>query len=147
MKTLQKKIKFKNSGDKTKGVLSTLDLTPVVDIVFNLLIFFALSLNFAATSGGINLKLPTASSSDPIKSEEITINLTSDGGVYLNDKSSSLNEIRTRLHDTPDKSSLVIIRADGSVQHSRVVEAMDLVKSEGFSRLAIAVERKNSTDN
>lgn len=59
----------------------------MVDVVFNLLIFFALSLNFAATSGGINLKLPTASSSDPIKSEEITINLTNDGGVYLNDKS------------------------------------------------------------
>lgn len=139
---MPRKLKFKNGNSRTKGILTTLDLTPVVDVVFNLLIFFALSLNFAATSGGINLKLPSASSSEPIKSEQITINITEQGDVFLNDKSASLEEIRERLQDTPDKSSLVIIRADSGVVHGKVVEAMDLVKSEGFSRLAIAVERR-----
>lgn len=144
---MPKKVKFKKDNNKTRGILSTLDLTPIVDVVFNLLIFFALSLNFAATSGGINLKLPTASSSEPIKSEQITINLTREGNIYLNDKTSSMKEIREKLRNTEDKSSLVIIRADGSVVHSKVVETMDLVKSEGFSRLAIAVERRSPSGN
>ncbi len=144
---MTKKVKFKKENNKTRGILTTLDLTPVVDVVFNLLIFFALSLNFAATSGGINLKLPTASTSEPIKSEQITINLTQEGKVYLNDKSSSMEKIRERLRNTEDKSSLVIIRADSSVVHGKVVETMDLVKSEGFSRLAIAVERRAPSNN
>lgn len=144
---MPKRVKFKKDNNKTRGILSTLDLTPIVDVVFNLLIFFALSLNFAATSGGINLKLPTASSSEPIKSEQITINLTREGNIYLNDKTSSMKEIREKLRNTEDKSSLVIIRADGSVVHSKVVETMDLVKSEGFSRLAIAVERRGPSGN
>lgn len=137
-----KKVKFRKDNSRTKGILNTLDLTPVVDVVFNLLIFFALSLNFAATSGGINLKLPSASSSEPIKSEQITINLTEEGKIFLNDKVSDLEKIRDRLQDTPDKSSLVIIRADSGVKHGKVVDVMDLVKSEGFSRLAIAVQQK-----
>jgi len=142
-----KRIRLKKENNKTKGLLTTLDLTPVVDVVFNLLIFFALSLNFAATSGGINVKLPKASSAEPIKAEQITINLTEDGKIYLNDKPSSREAVRKKLKDTKNKSSLVIIRADDNVRHGKVVEAMDLVKSEGFSRLAIAVQQKNSNGN
>lgn len=142
-----KRIRLKKENNKTKGLLNTLDLTPVVDVVFNLLIFFALSLNFAATSGGINVKLPKASSAEPIKSEQITINLTEDGKIYLNDKPSSNDEVRKKLKETKNKSSLVIIRADDNVRHGKVVEAMDLVKSEGFSRLAIAVQQKNNNNN
>jgi biopolymer transport protein ExbD len=44
-------VRFRKEDESKKGLASTLDLTPIVDVVFNLLIFFALSLNFAVTSG------------------------------------------------------------------------------------------------
>lgn len=134
-------MRFRKDTEGSTGILSTLDLTPVVDVVFNLLIFFALSLNFAATSGGININLPQAGTAEPVRADKITINLTEAGNIYLNEKPATREDIIDKLRDTEDKNSLIIIRADNRVDHGRVVATMDLVKSEGFSRLAIAVEK------
>jgi len=134
-------MRFRDGNGKKKGLGAAVDLTPIVDTVFNLLIFFALSLNFAATSGGINVNLPKATSADPLKSEPLTVNLTKDGKLYLNDKITTLEELSESLEKNQNKQSLVIIRADDSVPHGRVVGVMDTVKTQGFSRLAIAVKQ------
>lgn len=126
-----------------QGVLSNLDLTPVVDVVFNLLIFFALSLNFAAQTSGIKVKLPKASAAEQVKTKDITINLTNEGKLFLNDEEVDTKSIIEKLKKIEKKDILVIIKADNSVNHGSVVETMDIVKSNGFSRLAIAVERKD----
>ena len=138
---------FTPKSNRRLGAFSNLDLTPMVDVVFNLLIFFALSLNFVTSSGGINVKLPEASSAKPIKSENITINLTKTGQIYYNKEASSIKQIKKKLKDVKDKNSLVIIRADDQVEHGKVVEAMDVAKSEGFSKLAIAVQKEEQPQN
>ncbi len=134
-------MRFRKQKNGKAGSGATLDLTPVVDVVFNLLIFFALSLNFAATSGGINVKLPSASSAEPVKTEQLTINLTQAGQVYYNDKEIKIDDLSSKLESIEDKDSIVIIRADNTVPHGQVVEVMDIVKTEGFSKLAIAVDQ------
>jgi biopolymer transport protein ExbD len=118
-----------------------LDLTPIVDVVFNLLIFFAVTLSFAATSGGINVKLPTASSADPVETEEITVNLTEDGKLFYNDTSVDIEGLAAKLKEVKNKESVIIIRADNTVPHGKVVQVMDTVKSEGLSKIAIAVDQ------
>jgi len=134
-------MKFKHS--KAKAVSSlTLDITPVVDVVSNLLIFFALTLNFV-TSAGIKVNLPTASStSEPVK-ENITISLDKDGSVFYNEDQVSFAELRQYLKDADDKGPIVIIKADSKVFHGQVVQVMDMAKSAGFFKLSIAVEKKN----
>lgn len=134
-------MRFRKQKNRKAGSGATLDLTPIVDVVFNLLIFFALSLNFAATSGGINVKLPSASSAEPVKTEQLTINLTQAGKVYYNDNEIKIDDLDSKLQSIDDKDSIVIIRADNSVPHGQVVQVMDIVKSEGFSKLAIAVDQ------
>jgi len=134
-------MKFKRQASRKLNAITTLDLTPMVDVVFNLLIFFALSLNFVASSGGINVNLPEASSAKPIKTENITINLTKGGKLYYNKEVATKEEIKKNLNEVTDKSSLIIIRADNEVEHGKVVEAMDLAKVEGFTKLAIAVDQ------
>ena len=133
-------------NNKRVGTFSHLDLTPMVDMVFNLLIFFALSLNFVTATGGINIKLPEASSAKPLKSENITINLTKTGKIYYNKQPVSVNVVKKKLRGVKDKSSLVIIRADDLVEHGKVVQVMDIAKSAGFSKLAIAVQKEGSGD-
>jgi len=124
-------MKFRKQKNEKTGIGSTLDLTPIVDVVFNLLIFFA----------------PSASSAEPIKSEQLTINLTQAGQVYYNDKEINIDDLPSKLQDIEDKDSLIIIRADNSVPHGQVVEIMDIVKTGGFSKLAIAVDQaKGSLD-
>jgi len=137
-------MRFRKENRNKGGLGAGVDITPIVDTVFNLLIFFALSLNFAATSGGINIKLPQASSAEPVKADQLTINLTKDGKLYLNDKIITLDKLSETLEKNQNKESLVIIRADSLVPHGRVVEVMDTVKTKGYSRLAIAVEHAPS---
>ena len=135
-------MKFRKQAKKSRlNSITSLDLTPMVDVVFNLLIFFALSLNFVASSGGINVNLPEASSAKPIKTENITINLTRSGKIYYNKEIATKAQIKQKLKEVKDKSSLIIIRADNEVEHGKVVEAMDIAKIEGFSKLAIAVDQ------
>lgn len=123
-----------------------IDLTPIVDVVFNLLIFFAVTLSFAATSGGINVKLPTASSADPVETEEITVNMTEDGKLFYNDTSVDLAGLAEKLKEVKNKESIIIIRADNTVPHGKVVQVMDTVKSEGLSKIAIAVDQAPPPD-
>ena len=137
---------FKSKKINNKGVGSALDLTPVVDVVFNLLIFFALSMNFAAASRGIDVKLPSASSAKAIKSDQITVNLTKEGATYLDDKKINIDELEKKLKEKADKKALIIIRADSDVEHGRVVKIMDIIKSQGFNRIAIAVDAETQTE-
>jgi len=130
---------FKSKKINNKGVGSALDLTPVVDVVFNLLIFFALSLNFAAASRGINVKLPSASSAKIIRSDQVTVNLTKEGHTFLNDKKITLEQLGPMLKEKADKKSLIIIRADKDVELGRVVKVMDIIRSQDL-RIAIGVD-------
>ncbi len=137
---------FRSKRNNNKGVGSALDLTPVVDIVFNLLIFFALSLNFAAASRGIDIKLPSASSAKTIRSDQVTVNLTKEGLIYLDDKKITLEQLGPMLKEKADKKSLVIIRADSDVEHGKVVRIMDIIKSQDLNRIAIAVDVETQTE-
>ncbi len=135
-------MKFRRSKAETVSSL-TLDITPLVDVVFNMLIFFALTLNFAMSDSiKVNLPASSAKASKP-PAESIKISIDKDGTVFYNEDTASLKEVRQYLRSTSDKRSVVIIRADTQVLHGKVVQIMDMAKSEGFSKLSIAVERKN----
>jgi len=133
---------FRVRNSKKSGTGSSIDLTPVVDIVFNLLIFFALSLNFAAASRGIDIRLPSSSTAETIRSDQVTVNITKEGEIYLDDKPININQLGKSLKEKTHNKSLVIIRADTSVEHGRVVTVMDIIKSQGLNRMAIAVDDK-----
>ena len=120
---------------------SAIDLAPVVDVVFNLLIFFALTLNFAISSG-IKVNLPKASG-EIVEVKDVNINISKDGKIYFNDRMlPSTEAIEGELKKISDKDTLIIIRADSQTMHGPVVKTMDLAKINGFSKIAIGVEPK-----
>lgn len=117
-------------------------MTPMIDIVFLLLIFFLLTTNFI-TQEGINVNLPQAKSASPQTQEEITIYITREGCVFL--KNEEVNEaqlyklLKSLIGD--DSGKYVTIKADNQVVLNAVVKVMDIVKSSGAERLCIATER------
>lgn len=130
---------FRKPTDSDKK--SAIDLAPIVDVVFNLLIFFALTLNFAISSG-IKVNLPKASG-EIVEVKDVNINISRDGKVYFNDRMlPSTEAIEGELKKIPDKDTLIIIRADSQTMHGPVVKTMDLAKTNGFSKIAIGVEPK-----
>ena len=119
-----------------------LDITPVVDTVFNLMIFFALSLNFISIPG-IPVNLPRASSfAEAPRAREVTVSVTREGELFVEGRRVTAAELKTeftrRAAEEPD--TLVVINADGDSTHGAVVEVMDLARGAGLPRLAIATK-------
>ena len=126
---------------RKSGGKSGIDLAPIVDVVFNLLIFFALTLNFAISSG-IKVNLPKATG-EIVETKDVNINISKDGKVYFNDVlMPSANSLKRELGKIHNKNTLIIIRADSEAMHGPVVSTMDMAKTQGFSKIAIGVEPK-----
>lgn len=129
-----------NFRKKNHRETSQLDMTPLVDVVFNLLIFFMLSTTFVTTPG-IKINLPEASSKElKVQEKEVRIALTKSGKIYLNRKLVSLGDVRNILKRKAriNPKMLVIIQADEQVIHGKVVQIMDIAKTSGLNKLAIA---------
>ena len=126
---------------------ASLDITPIVDTVFNLLIFFALSLNFIVTPG-ITVDLPESITEEIIRErEELIVVMDKDNNIFIDENTVSIDQLVTIFRNAAQKSkdTLVIIQADQEVAHGNVVRMMDRAKEAGLARLAIATAMKNKT--
>jgi biopolymer transport protein ExbD/biopolymer transport protein TolR len=121
-----------------------IDLTPMVDVVFLLLIFFMISTTFVE-SPGISIKLPEASSQSVEREpQELKIYLSRDGDVYYLDRKISINDYKELLaeHRSNADTTTILLLADQESRHGKVVTLMDLARDAGFVKLAIATEQR-----
>jgi len=120
------------------------DLTPMVDVVFLLLIFFMISTTFVETPG-ISVQLPESSSQREIKvPEEFKVQVSKEGEIFIGEERLSLEELRVRLAGYGAKAGEMnfALYADREARHGRVVQVMDLAREAGFGKLAIATEQR-----
>ena len=121
-----------------------IDITPIVDTVFILLIFFALSLNFTKNTS-LDIKLPKITSNKtPLQNDKIIINITKDEIIYLNNKlvDNIYNLKKTLSKLKKIEKTDLIIEADINVKHGKIVEIMDTCKTSGINNIAIAAHIK-----
>jgi biopolymer transport protein ExbD len=141
-------VNFRDLPSRKRAVEFRIDVTNLVDIAFLLIIFFTLSTSFAPSvkgGPGISVDLPKANAKeiDTDKKTSILV-LTKDNLTILDGKSISQQEMETRLREISQsaKDITLIIQADKTVPHGRVVSAMDTAKGVGIARLAIATVEK-----
>ncbi len=114
----------------TGSALSQLSLTPLIDIVFLLLIFFLVATRFSEEERELDVLLPEASEAQPLTSKprELFINIDEDGRYYVTGKIVTLGELQPLLHaayvNNPGRAS-VVIRADRRCRWEFVVSAMN----------------------
>lgn len=119
-----------------------IEITPLVDMVFLLLIFFMLSTTFIVTPG-IKVNLPRASAEKVTREKkEVRLVITKDNRVFLERRLVTLEELESRLKGAAQRNpqTMVIIQADAKSLHGKVVEVMDIAKTSGLNRLAIATQ-------
>lgn len=133
-------MKFKRYT-KVLTSLEQINLTPLIDVVLLMLIFFILSSSLASQSG-INVKLPKAITSDTIKEENLTITVTSENVIYLDNKIITFKELRRELGNNVKKNRPVLIKADRRSSLGRIVDVWDLCRELGIERINIAADQQ-----
>ena len=122
------------------------ELTPMVDVVFLLLIFFMISTTFVENPG-ISIKLPQSQSRILEKEpREVKIYLSKEGTVFFEEKevpSDRLPGLLGRFGEDAREMTFVLL-ADEEDRHGRVVQLMDMAKEAGFAKLAIATEPRRN---
>jgi biopolymer transport protein ExbD/biopolymer transport protein TolR len=122
------------------------DLTPMVDVVFLLLIFFMISTTFIETPG-LSIKLPESSAETIDREpEELKIFLSNKGEIFRGEQKLSLDQFKAVLREgqaTAARTTFLLM-ADKEALHGKVVALMDLAREAGYLKLAIATEQKRT---
>lgn len=116
-----------------------LDLTAMIDTVFNLLIFFAVASSFVGAKTGLPLKLPSAQTAQPIH-ERVVLNLLPGQPVQVNGQSVTLDQIGPAIDRATgaDREAQIVVVADQNVPYSELVAALDQVRLADYYRIALA---------
>ena len=126
---------------KRRNGITEINLTPLIDVVFLLLLFFLITSTFAGENPGIQVELPKANAqSVQGESENILVTVTEEGRFLFESRAVSGEELKTELTTRRQqaKDAVVIVQADTKTNHGKVVEVMDIAKQVGFNQLAIA---------
>ena len=118
-----------------------INIAPLVDVVFLLVIFFAVSTTFLET-GGLKLELPTSSSTSQRAPREITVLLGADGTLSFDGEEVDRETLGARLREALEaaEQKTVVLRADTATPHGEVVKLMDLIRVAGAERLTVAAK-------
>ena len=120
----------------------SLDLTPLVDVVFLLLIFFMVSTVFVDFKRQVDISLPSSKSSAPSEVlGPVMVELTIDRQVFLNGEKINLKEFESALSRiSPSKKKSAIIRADKNLPYGNVIKVMGMLQSAQILDIGIAVK-------
>ncbi len=116
-----------------------INVTTLIDVMFLLLIFFMVTSTFK-NQPAINLVLPRSATATETVDTPSVLYLTSEGEIYLNDSlvdEARLGELLGQLRASSSEDRMVL-RADESASHGKVVELIDTIKQSGFTRVSLS---------
>jgi biopolymer transport protein ExbD len=122
-------------------VITSINVTPLVDIVLVLLIIFMMTASYIVTPG-IKVELPKAATSENVVQSVLALVITREGDLYLNNAKTTNAELTTfiKSEQAAGKDLEAVIAADAAVPHGRVVGLIDLIKTHGVVKFVINTE-------
>lgn len=124
--------------NKTRGALSEINVTPLVDVMLVLLVIFMVTAPLMQQ--GLDVNLPQAKGKDLAPEERINILIKRDGTLVMNDVTLTLAQMKARLKTISKFNPNVFLRADRDVAYGWVVQVMAEVKEAGIEKLGIVTE-------
>jgi len=116
------------------------EMTPLVDVVFLMLIFFMVSTSFTV-SNSLKLELPSSKATAQEQSaKEVLVSINADGQLFVQEEAVKDGDLRRRVLNVSkgDPNMRVVLRADANSKHKRVVYVLDTMRELGMGKIAIA---------
>jgi len=121
------------------------DLTPLIDVVFQLVIFFMISSVFN-TAPGITLDLPESATSENVEVTELRLTVLSEEEIYVNKELCTLltledTLIRVRERDLIEEP-VVILDGDRNIPYQLMIELLDILRRQGYDGVNLVTSEK-----
>lgn len=120
-----------------------INIVPMIDVIFAILTFFIMSTLFLGRFEGLTVNLPKAQSARPQKTVRATVTLDKQGNLFLNKDEIQITSLSDSVQQLAQSGQdlVVVLNADGSVTHDRVVAVMDQIRQIPGAKLAIATRQ------
>jgi biopolymer transport protein ExbD/biopolymer transport protein TolR len=131
---------FTNASGRTQASIAEINITPLVDVVFVLLIIFMVTA--PVLQSGIEVNVPKTRTVKEITEERTVISINKDQRVFLGNDPVNINEIKAKLRQKirdPQHQS-VFLRADQDVPFGAFATVMDAVKQAGITNVSIVTQ-------
>ena len=117
-------------------------LSPMIDMIFLLLVFFIVSTMYMSEIKTIPIRLPVAQNAETVSKSNFSVTIKKDGSVYLDEDQIDVDLLvsNAAMESKRDSSFSVIIRADGDASYKLVIELMDKLKGAGVTRFGLATD-------
>ena len=126
----------------------TLDMTPMIDVVFLLIIFFMVGARFSELERKFDVNLPAASDAKPLTNppDEIVVNVYQDGRILMGSeqKSKTLSQLQRDLEAARARfaEQAVLIRGEGEGRYQRIVDVLVVCHKARIKNFSLATEIK-----
>ena len=122
---------------RKKRELLTPDITPLIDVVFILLVFFIVSSVFKSEELVLDLSLPSSSAKElEVEVKQLNIELSTTSLAYLG-KVITLEQLDFKLSNIEKKEKPIIIRIDKNVKYKRIIKVLDILQKYSLNNLAL----------
>src|SRR5690606_5960161 len=119
-----------------------INITPMLDVVFIMLIFFIVTTSFVKETG-VEISRPSSSQAKEVKKGNILVAIKDDGAIWINKQQVDIRAVRSRVErmhaENPEANAVII--ADRGSRTGDLVEVMDQIKSAGVPGISIAAEK------
>ena len=134
--------RLRTSEDEEQEV----DISPLIDVVFILLIFFMVSTTFVKDAQ-LELERPSAQSAEPANTKSVRVSIDRKGGIYLGDAQVSLwmlqGRVREELRETDEPVVLVV--ADRMTPTEQLIEVIDQCRMAGAKNVGVITDKENTS--
>ncbi len=125
--------------------IASVELIPMIDVIFQLVVFFMVSSTFVITPG-IDLHLPESVTAEPVVMSKVIVTIVSPREIYVNKQKESLDSLGKRLQtiregEPKSAKRRIVVQGDKTITYSLMVHVLDVLRKNGFTGISLRMKQ------